>query len=225
MMSQLNLGVYMTIFQLILFILSLVIFYLFFKKLFSEDYPKRGVDFEANSADPQIGGISRPDKIFSQPVEEPDRFTQLLKIADESVQKDDMLEAKKALQSAMILEKENSEVLSRYGYVLQAMNDLSGAKKQYEKVLQLDPNDDMAEASLANVLHKLGENEQAIEHHKRSIKLDAQYAPHFYNYANTLYDLEKKSEALELYKEAYAIDSTLEQAREMIITLEKELKQ
>lgn len=225
MMSLLNLGAYMTIFQLTLFILSLVIFYLFFKKLFSEDYPKRGIDFEANNADQQIGGISRPDKIFSQAVEAPDRLTQLLTIADESVQKGDMLEAKKALQSAMILEKENSEVLSRYAYVLQSMNDFSAAKEQYEKVLALDPNNDMAEASLANILHKLGEDAHAIEHHKRSIELDAQYAPHFYNYANTLYDLEKKSEALELYKEAYAIDSTLKQAREMIITLEKELKQ
>jgi len=57
----------MTLFQLFLLILAGVIFYLFFKQLFSGEHPKRGVDFEAKLPDEQIGGISRPDKTFSKP--------------------------------------------------------------------------------------------------------------------------------------------------------------
>ena len=210
----------MTLFQLILFIMAVVIFYLFFKKLFSEDYPKRGVDFEAKSADEQIGGISRPDKIFSFPEAKPSsRMDELLSMADESVGKEDMSEAKKALQSALILDENNPNVLSRYAYVLNAMSDFVAAKEQYLKVLEITPDDDMAEASLANVLHHLGEDEEAIVHHRRSIELDPEYAPHFFNYANTLYDMGENKEALNYYEKAYAIDPELKEAEEMIGTL------
>ncbi len=209
----------MTIFQLILFIMALVIFYLFFKKLFGEDYPKRGVDFEAKNADEQIGGISRPDKIFSLPEVKPDRMDELLSMADESVGKDDMPEAKKALQSALILDENNPDVLNRYAYVLNAMNDFVEAKEQYLKVLEITPDDDMAEASLANALHHLDENEEAIVHHRRSVELDPGYAPHFFNYANTLYDMGENEEALKYYEKAYAIDPELKEAEEIISTL------
>ena len=211
----------MTLFQLILLIAALVIFYIFFKKLFSEDYPKRGIDFEAKNADAQIGGINRPDKIFSKPTAKPDRIEELVSMADESVQKSDMLEAKKALQSALILDENNPEILSRYAYVLNAMNDFVGAKEHYLKVLEITPDDDMAESALANVLHRLGENEGAVGHHLRAIELDPNYAPHYFNYANTLYDMGKKEEALENYEKAYAIDPTLKETEEIISKLKK----
>jgi len=211
----------MTIFQLILFVAALVIFYLFFKKLFSEDYPKRGIDFEAKNADAQIGGINRPDKIFSKPLPKPDRVQELLSMADESVEKDDMLEAKKALQSALILDENSIDILSRYGYVQNAMNDLVGAKETYSKVLEISPDDDMAQASLANVLHKLGEDEEALAHHRRSIEIDPEYAPHLFNYANTLYDMGRNDEALKFYEKAFALDPSLKEAGEMIDTLKK----
>ncbi len=90
----------MTTFQLLLLIIAGGVFYLFFKQLFSGNHPKRGVDFEAKVADDQIGGINRPDKTFSTPTVAPTRMEQLLEMADEAVQKNDMDEAKKALQSA-----------------------------------------------------------------------------------------------------------------------------
>ena len=55
----------MSIFQFFLLVLTLVIFYLFFKQLFSGNHPKRGVDFEATIPDEHLGGINRPDKTFS----------------------------------------------------------------------------------------------------------------------------------------------------------------
>ena len=209
----------MSLFQLILFVMALVLFYLSFKKLFSEDYPKRGIDFEAKTEDPQIGGISRPDKIFSRPEVKPDRIDELLSITDESVEKGDMDEAKKALQSAMIIDEDNPDIMSRYAYVLNAMDDFAGAKEAYQKVLEISSGDDMAEASLANVLHHLGENEEAVVHHRRSIELDPAYAPHFFNYANTLYDTGENEEALENYEKAYALDPELKEAEEIISTL------
>jgi len=206
----------MTLFQLFLLILAGVIFYLFFKQLFSGEHPKRGVDFEAKLPDEQIGGISRPDKTFSKPKIEPTRLEQLIQMADDAVAKGDMLEASKALQSALVLEADSVDVLQRHGYVMIQIGNLEDAKESYEKIIVIDPNDDLAHASLANVLYKLGEEEGAISHHLQSIALDPEYAPHHYNYANTLYDLDRKEEALIEYTKAYELDASLEEAKKMI---------
>jgi tetratricopeptide (TPR) repeat protein len=206
----------MTTLQLLLLIVAGGIFYLFFKQLFSGSYPKRGVDFEAKIPDEQIGGISRPDKTFSRPAIQPTRMEELLKMADESVEKGDMLEARKAVQSALIIVGNNIEALRRNGYLQIEFENYEEARESYEKILSLDENDDVAHDSLANVLHKLGDNEKAVEHHKRAITIDPEYAPHYFNYANTLYDIGQKVEALENYKKAFALDNSLEEAKKMI---------
>jgi len=210
----------MSIFQLFLFILAGSILYLFFKQLFSDSYPKRGVDFEAKRADEQIGGINRPDKTFSTPKVEPSRLEQLSAMADEAVEKGNFDEAKKALQSALIIDRENIEILQKSGFVFTKLEEYDRAKECYEQILKQDENDDMANASLANVLHKLNENEEAEKYHEIAIMLDPDYAPHHFNYANTLYDLGRKDEALIGYKKAYELDSTIDIAKEMIIKIE-----
>ena len=212
----------MTIFQLLLLIVAGGVFYLFFKQLFSGNYPKRGVDFEAKVADEQIGGVNRPDKTFSTPTVEPTRMEQLLAMADEAVEKKDFDEAKKALGSALIIEPDNVDALQKMGFVAMQTEDYTEAKESYEKLLTLDENDDMAHALLANALHKLGDEEGAEKHHEKAIALDPEYAPHHFNYANTLYDLGRKKEALIGYKKAYELDSSLTVAKEMIDKLGNE---
>jgi tetratricopeptide (TPR) repeat protein len=211
----------LTLFQLILLIAAGVIFYLFFRQLFSGDYPRRGVDYEAKLPDGQIGGINRPDKTFSRVPEPKSRLQELLEIADASLEKGDNLEAKKALQSALVLDERNPEVLRRLGVVYMNMNDYSDARKIYEMLLEIDPDDDLAHSSLANALHKLGEDEAALAHHRRAVELDPDYAPHHYNYANTLYDLGRREEALEEYRKAYTLDPDLPEVKEMIGELER----
>ena len=209
----------MSTFQLLLFVITAVVFYLFFKQLFSGNHPKRGVDFEAKLADEQIGGISRLDKTFSKPTVQPTRIEQLLNMADEAVEKKDYDEAKKALGSALIIEKDNEEALQKMGFVCMQMEEYAEAKESYEILLTLDDSNDMAHALLANVLHKLKEDVSAQEHHERAIALDPEYAPHHFNYANTLYDLGKSEEALLEYKKAYELDSSLDEAKKMITEL------
>ena len=206
----------MSSFQLILFLISAVIFYLFFKQLFSSSYPKRGVDFEAKRDDDQIGGITEANKTFSTPEPQMLRLEQLLSMADKALEKEDYVEADKALSSANIIEPENQEVLLKHGYVLVQLERLKDAKEVYEELLKLNEEEDMAHVALANVLHKLGENEEAKKHHLRAIELDKSYAPHYFNYANTLYDLGERHNALEQYKKAYELDNSLEEASQMI---------
>ena len=212
----------MTTFQLLLLIIAGIVFYLFFKQLFSGNHPKRGVDFESKVADEQIGGINRPDKTFSKPTVQPSRMEQLLFMADEAVEKEDYEEAKKALGSALIIDENNMDALQKMGYVCMQSKEYDEAKESFEKLLTLDPEDDMAHASLANVYHKLSDEKKAEIHHEKSIKLDPEYAPHHFNYANTLYDLDRKKEALVGYKKAYELEPTLSVAKEMIDKLEKQ---
>ena len=212
----------MTTFQLLLLIIAGVVFYLFFKQLFSGNHPKRGVDFEAKVADEQIGGINRPDKTFSKPKAQISRMEQLLTMADTAVEKEDFEEAHKALGSALIIDENNVDALQKMGYVSMQREDYVEAKESFEKLLKLDADDDMAHVSLANAYHKLGDEKKAEIHHEKAIKLDPEYAPHHFNYANTLYDLDRKKEALVGYKKAYELDDSLSVAKEMIEKLEKE---
>jgi len=211
----------MTTFQLFLLIIAGSVFYLFFKQLFSGSFPKRGVDFESKLPDGQIGGINRPDKTFSRPAVRPSRVDELLEMADSAVEKGDMLEARKAVESALIIDENNIEALRRNGYLKIEFEAYDEAKESYEKILSLDEHDDAAHDSLANVLHKLGDDANALLHHQRAIELDPEYAPHYYNYANTLYDLGQKEEALENYKRAFELDGSLEEAKKMINELEE----
>ncbi len=206
----------MSTFQLLLLIISVTVFLLFFKQLLSGSYPRRGVDFEAKNENEQIGSLTHMDKTFSHPTVKPSRVEQLLRMADESIEKKDFVEADKALSSALILEPENIGILLQYGYVLIELNRLEEARDNYITILELDEHEDIAHVSLANVLHKLGENEKAVKHHIRAIELDGKYAPHYFNYANTLYDMGDKEEALRFYKRAFELDNSIEEAAKMI---------
>jgi tetratricopeptide (TPR) repeat protein len=206
----------MSIFQFLLFIISIIVFVLFFKQLFSGAFPKRGVDFEANRDNDRVGGMTDIGKSFSAPPPRYTRVEQLIAMADRAIEDRDFVEADKALSSALILEKENTEFLLKHGFVLINMNRLDEAKETYLELLSLDSDEDIAHASLANVLHQLGEDVEAIIHHEKSIELDSTYAPHYFNYANTLYDMSKRDEALAHYRQALKLDAFLEEAERMV---------
>ena len=206
----------MTISQIALFLIAATIFYIFFKKLFNGNYPKRGVDFEAKLPDEQIGGISMPAKVFAEPEVQKSRLEELLEIADASIKKKDFEDAKKALISALIIDDKNIEVLQMAGFVALHDEDYKRAIECYEKIIELDPGNDLAFGALANGYHKLGKDEEAQKAHEQAIVLDSEYAPHYFNYANTLYDLKKLNAARLNYQKALELDSELKEAKVMI---------
>ncbi|MBN2768984.1 MAG: tetratricopeptide repeat protein [Campylobacterales bacterium] len=206
----------MSISQIALFLIAATIFYIFFKKLFSGDYPKRGIDYEAKLPDEQIGGVSSPEKIFAQPKVQSSRLDELLQLADDSISKEDFEDAKKAILSALILDEKNIDVLQRAVFLAIQEEDFNQAVHHCEKIISLDGENDLAFGSLANTYHKLGEDDKAIEAHKKAISLDFNYAPHYFNYANTLYDLKKIDEAKQNYKKALELDDGIEEAQVMI---------
>ena len=101
----------MSIFQFLLLIIAIIIFLLFFKQLFSGDFPKRGVDFEAKRDNNSIGNITNIDRSFSTPPPKLSRIDQLKDIVDRALEKKDFVEADKAVSSALILDKDNIDLL------------------------------------------------------------------------------------------------------------------
>jgi len=214
----------MSEFQLILAIIALGIFVIFFKQLFSGNYPKRGIDYEAKVPDSNIGGISTPNKVFKKEpqVQEQSRVEQLFSMAQEALDKNDNIEAKKALQSILILEPQNVDAMRMMAVAYMNMNDFSDAKEILLEALNIDENDDLAHTLLANALHKLGEDSQAIIHHKKAIELDPTYAKHYYNYANTLLDLGQLEVAKKMYKKALELEPDFKEAQKALSELEDE---
>ena len=212
----------MSEFQLILSIVALTVFIIFFKQLFSGNYPKRGIDFESKLPQENIGGVSRPDKIFhkAEKEESTSRVNELFDIAQKALDEGDNIEAKKALGSLLILEPENRDAHRMMGVAYMNMNNYLDAKESFKRVLELDADDDLTHNLLANTLHRLAEDEEAIEHHKQAVALDPNYAAYYYNYANTLYELGRKQEALAMYKKAFELEPTLKDAQKMIEELE-----
>ncbi len=203
---------------------AISIFIIFFKQIFTGKHPKRGVDFEAKLSDDKIGGINRIDKTFAKNdlQENMTRVEELFNIAQESIAKNDNIEAKKALTSLLILEPKNIDAMRMLAVVYNNMNNYSKAKETLLELLEINPKDDLAHSILANTLHKLAEDEEAIKHHKIAIELDPSYANHYYNYANTLLDLNKKEEALKLYKKALSLEPDNKLFKKVIKEIENE---
>jgi len=111
-----------------------VIFYIFFKQLFSGSYPKRGVDFEAKRDDEYIGNIAQIDKNFKAQPAKLSRVEELNQIAENALEAKDYKEADKALSSALILDKNNKELLLKHGFALINLDRLEEAKDVYEKL-------------------------------------------------------------------------------------------
>ena len=206
----------MTIFQLLLFVVTVAVFIMFFKQLFSGNLPTNKIDIDPNINENNTVKKTQFDKKIVTEMPTVPRVKQLVLMANQAIEQQDFAEADKALSSALILEKENIELLLQHGFVLISLKRLEDAKETYLEILQIDENEDMAHTSLANVYHHLNENESALNHHRKAIEIDAVYAPHYFNYANTLYDLSQKDQALEYYKKAYKLDPSIEEAMRMI---------
>ncbi len=206
----------MNTFQFFLLLLSFIIFYRFFKQLFSQNYPKRGVDFEAKREDEQISNFTNMNMSFQKPPQRLSRLDELNIMADESIEKGDFDEAKKALDSAMIVAKDDNETLNKLGFVLMKLKNFQEARDIFEQILVQNNQDDMIHSNLATIYRELSNSDKAIKHHKLAIELDNSYAPHYFNYANTLYKLGENTQALDMYKKAYELDNDIKEAKEMI---------
>jgi len=167
----------MTLFQLILLFIAVALMVIFFRQVLSGNYPKRGIDYEANIPKDKIDTkknetIITNKNLLSDEESRQNRLKQLIDIAKESIEKGDNIEAKKALLSALYYGEDNLEVLKLLAKVYNNMNDFIDAKDTYMKILQMNPNDASIHLEFANVLHRLGEDEEALIEYKKALELN-----------------------------------------------------
>ncbi len=202
----------MTLTQIILLLVAIAIFYIFFKQLFSGNYTQSELATQSQEKiAPSHNNLNKSKN---------DRVKELFEIAQNALEQNDNLEAKKALESLLILEPNNLDAKRMLAVSYLNMNNYPKAKELLEEILNQNPNDDLAHNMLANTLHKLGEDEQALFHHKKAVELDPEYAKYYYNWANTLYDLGKVQEAKELYQKALSLDPNFKEAQKAISEIE-----
>lgn len=138
----------MSLFQLILLAVAGLIFFIFFKKLYSGNYPKRGIDYEAKLPNDQIGALSNPKKIFAKTKPILSRIDELIQGANESIAKKDYDEALKALRSAYIIDGKNIDAICGFGIVYFETGKHEEAKSYFQKALELDENCEVAKDML-----------------------------------------------------------------------------
>jgi tetratricopeptide (TPR) repeat protein len=138
----------MSLFQIVLLLLAGFIFYIFFKKLYSGNYPKRGIDYESKLPNEQVGSISNPGKIFSKEKPILTRMDELLSGANTSISNKDYDEAMKALRSAYIIDSKNVDVICGFGIVYFETGKLEDAKNYFQKAIAIDENCEIAKDML-----------------------------------------------------------------------------
>ncbi len=77
--------------------------------------------------------LHRFDKNMKSPPAKLTRVQELNLIAENALESGDYQEADKALSSALILDKNNREILLKYGHTLIALNRLDCGLKRYER--------------------------------------------------------------------------------------------
>ncbi len=138
----------MSLFQIILIFVAVAILVIFFKQLYSGNYPKRGIDYETKLSNEQIGGLSNPEKIFAKTKPILSKIDELIFSANESIGKKDYEEAMKALRSAYIIDNKNVDVICGFGTVYFETGKFEDAKYYFQKALTLDENCKIAKEML-----------------------------------------------------------------------------
>lgn len=138
----------MSLFQFILAFVAIVILIIFFKQLYSGNYPKRGIDYEAKLPNEQIGGLSDPKKVFTRVKPILSRIDEIILSANESIAKKDYDNALKALRSAYIIDNKNVDVICGFGTVYFETGKFEDAKNYFQKALALDENCKIAKEML-----------------------------------------------------------------------------
>lgn len=133
--------------------------------------------------------------------------------ADTAYEAGDFLAALNLLEKAREMAPENTEVLSRLGFVLAKNDEDFKAMEIYKDALALDPEDDTIHSALASLYRKKGMTKEAETHYQEAIRIDPDYAVTYFNYGNLLLDLERKDEAKSMYEKALALDPDFAEAR------------
>ena len=203
----------MTLFQLILLVVSLIFAYKFFEQVLkiSQNTPKE--------SDDEI--MKRQQKSHLQMLQ--NRFNDLILRANDSVNEQNYENAKKSLLEAVKIRPKNEDVLMKLASILLISHEYEEAIQYFRKVININNHNDDAYKGLASSLANINEYEEASEHYKRALTINSNNEITYYNYANLLQKMEKFKEARHHYKIALNINPEFNEAKEEYEKLESKV--
>ncbi len=114
-----------------------------------------------------------------------------------------------ALQTALALDENDSDVHRILAGVNTAFDDHDRAKYHQDKALSLNPNDDLIVVQHGELLTWRGQAEEGIEWIKKAMRLNPYHPPRFWNHLGRAYFVAHRyDEAIEAFKHITALETS-----------------
>lgn len=146
---------------------------------------------------------------------------ELLQMADEAFEDEDMQKAIELYREAESKEEQGPDVTFKMGYILEHLGDNDEALRYYKRALEKDQQNEYIHNSIASIYRLNQEFASARMHLNNSISINAQNPVTYFNYGNLLTDMKHIQEAKEMYKKALELKPDFAQAKEELQKLEE----
>ena len=126
----------------------------------------------------------------------------LLQDAIQSINKNNLIDAKIILQKILDIEPRNFDALNIIGIVTGLENNYIEAINFFKKAQQIRPDNNLINFNLGKAFSESGKDLEAIKYYKIAIKLDKNHLGSWINFGISLHQLKRYNEALSHYDQA-----------------------
>ena len=126
----------------------------------------------------------------------------LLQDAIQSINKNNLIDAKIILQKILDIEPRNFDALNIIGIISGLENNYIEAINFFKKAQQIRPDNNLVNFNLGKVFSESGKDLEAIKYYKIAIKLDKNHLGSWINFGISLHQLKRYDEALSHYDQA-----------------------
>ncbi len=154
----------------------------------------------------------------------PFSWQELVQKADTAFTQNDLKRALALLLEADEKKPNNSEILSKLGYLFAQEKNQEQALIYLQKALHVQKDDNLLYNQIASVYKELKQFDNAKEALQKSVNIDDTYKITYYNYGNLLCDTQEYNEALKMYEKALKLDPDFKEAKEEIENIRLKLE-
>jgi predicted O-linked N-acetylglucosamine transferase (SPINDLY family) len=126
----------------------------------------------------------------------------LLQDAIQSINKNNLIDAKIILQKILVIEPHNFDALNIIGIISGLESNYVEAINFFKKAQQIRPDNNLINFNLGKAFSESGNDLEAIKYYKIAIKLDKNHLGSWINFGISLHQLKRYDEALSHYDQA-----------------------
>ena len=127
-------------------------------------------------------------------------------------QKGRLVEAKNLVEEVLNNEKNNTQALNLYAFVLYYQNNFNAALEQWQKAIKINPNYIEAYNGCGNAYKNLKKFEEAVQSFKKAIQIEPRYFEAQINLGSVLIKLERFEDAIKNFDKVIDVDNIAAQA-------------